>query len=628
MEEFRPYIPDKTDVRDFSFKALILGVLFGIIFGSANAYIGLRVGLTISTAIPLAVISIAALKVLSPLIGKSSILEANIAQTTGSASSSLASGIIFTIPALFMWGFEPSIIKIGTLAMLGGIIGVLFMIPLRRALIVKEHGILPYPEGTAAASVLMAAESGKAKAIHVFLGLFIGLFYKVCLVFLHLWPEKIALNIPVLKKARLGMEPTPALLGVGFILGPRIAAIMVAGGLLSWLGIIPIIAYFGTGDAAILDMTPSELWNNYIRIIGAGAVAMAGIITVAKSIPTMYNAFKASFKQLNLKKGAEGGEDIQRTQSDLPITLLGLGALIVALVIMLSPKLIGVETTLLIRGLAAVCVIFFTYLFATVSSRIVGLVGVSSNPTSGMTLVTLMGTSVLFLALGWTDQLGMAAALTVGTVVCVGASIAGDISQDLKAGYILGATPKRQQASELVGVVTAAFAIAGSVWLLAKAFGFESGDLTAPQATLMKTVIEGIMGGNLAWDLVLTGAAFAIVAELLRIPSLPFAVGMYLPLSTMTPIYVGGLVRSLIDRSAKNDEKLKKKKSERGILLSSGFIAGEGIGGVFLALYAFILTKKPTGIGLHWPGSLGDFISFGMFLLLAFYLFWTSKKSA
>ena len=342
----------------------------------------------------------------------------------------------------------------------------------------------------------------------------------------------------------------------------------------------------------------------------------------------MYNAFKASFKQLNLKKGAEGGEDIQRTQSDLPITLLGLGALIVALVIMLSPKLIGVETTLLIRGLAAVCVIFFTYLFATVSSRIVGLVGVSSNPTSGMTLVTLMGTSVLFLALGWTDQLGMAAALTVGTVVCVGASIAGDISQDLKAGYILGATPKRQQASELVGVVTAAFAIAGSVWLLAKAFGFESGDLTAPQATLMKTVIEGIMGGNLAWDLVLTGAAFAIVAELLRIPSLPFAVGMYLPLSTMTPIYVGGLVRSLIDRSAKNDEKLKKKKSERGILLSSGFIAGEGIGGVFLALYAFILTKKPTGIGLHWPGSLGDFISFGMFLLLAFYLFWTSKKSA
>ncbi|MFC2157197.1 OPT family oligopeptide transporter [Acidobacteriota bacterium] len=628
MEEFRPYIPDKTDVKDFSFKALILGVLFGIIFGSANAYIGLRVGLTISTAIPLAVISIAALKVLSPLIGKSSILEANIAQTTGSASSSLASGIIFTIPALFMWGFEPSIIKIGTLAMLGGIIGVLFMIPLRKALIVKEHGILPYPEGTAAASVLMAAESGKAKAIHVFLGLIIGLFYKVCLVFLHLWPEKIALKIPVLKKARLGMEPTPALLGVGFILGPRIAAIMVAGGLISWLGIIPIIAYFGAGDAAILDMTPSELWNNYIRIIGAGAVAMAGIITVAKSIPTMYNAFKASFKQLNLKKGSEGGEDIQRTQSDLPITLMGLGALIVAVVIMLSPKLIGVETTLLIRALAAVCVIFFTYLFATVSSRIVGLVGVSSNPTSGMTLVTLMGTSVIFLALGWTDKLGMAAALTVGTVVCVGASIAGDISQDLKAGYILGATPKRQQASELVGVVTAAFAIAGSVWLLAKAFGFESGDLTAPQATLMKTVIEGIMGGNLAWDLVLTGAAFAIVAELLRIPSLPFAVGMYLPLSTMTPIYVGGLVRSLIDRSAKNNEELKKKKSERGILLSSGFIAGEGIGGVFLALYAFILTKKPTGLGLHWPGNLGDFISFGMFLLLAFYLFRTSKKSA
>ncbi|MFH2042869.1 MAG: oligopeptide transporter, OPT family [Acidobacteriota bacterium] len=626
MEEFRPHIPDDTDYKDFSIRALIIGALFGIIFGSANAYIGLRVGLTISTAIPLAVISVAVFKALSPIIGRKTILEANIAQTTGSASSSLASGIIFTIPALFMWGFNPGVIKIGTLALLGGILGVVFMIPLRRALIVQEHGVLPYPEGTAAASVLIAADTGKASAANVFLGLLVGLFYKICLVFLNLFPERISLKIPVLKKAQLGMEPTPALLGVGFILGPRIAAIMVAGGLLSWLGIIPLIALIGDGDPVIAAMTPQEIWNNYIRIIGAGAVAMAGIITVAKSIPTMYHALKSNFQQL--KRRATGGENgISRTQSDLPITVLGIGILVVGFTIILAPKLIGFNTTLGVRVLAAACVIVFAYLFATVSSRIVGLVGVSSNPTSGMTLVTLMGTSLLFLAFGWTNTLGMAAALTIGTIVCVGASIAGDISQDLKAGYILGATPRRQQISELVGVVTAAFAVAGSVWLLAKAFGFESGDLTAPQAMLMKTVIEGIMGGNLAWDLVLTGAAFAIVAELLRIPSLPFAVGMYLPLSTMTPIYVGGFIRSLIDKSAKGDEKLKKARSERGLLLGSGFIAGEGIGGVLLAAYAFLLTKKPGGIGLEWPGDLGSFISLGAFTVLVGFLYWRSRRS-
>ncbi|MCJ7679206.1 MAG: oligopeptide transporter, OPT family, partial [Candidatus Aminicenantes bacterium] len=549
MEEFRPHIPDETEYKDFSIRALILGALFGIIFGAANAYIGLRVGLTISTAIPLAVISVAVFKALSPIIGRKTILEANIAQTTGSASSSLASGIIFTIPALFMWGFNPSVIKIGTLAMLGGILGVLFMIPLRRALIVQEHSVLPYPEGTAAASVLIAADTGKGSAANVFIGLIVGLFYKICLVFLHLFPERIYLKIPVLKKAQLGMEPTPALLGVGFILGPRIAAIMVAGGLLSWLGIIPLIALIGGGDPVIAALSPQEIWNNYIRLIGAGAVAMAGIITVAKSIPTMYHALKSNFQQLKHRVTA-GESGINRTQTDLPITVLGIGILVVGFTIILAPKLIGFNTSLGVRVLAAGCVIVFTYLFATVSSRIVGMVGVSSNPTSGMTLVTLMGTSLLFLAFGWTNTLGMAAALTIGTIVCVGASIAGDISQDLKAGYILGATPRKQQISELVGVATAAFAVAGSVWLLAKAFGFESGDLTAPQAMLMKTVVEGIMGGNLAWDLVLTGAAFAIVAELLRIPSLPFAVGMYLPLSTMTPIYVGGIIRNLIDKSA------------------------------------------------------------------------------
>jgi putative OPT family oligopeptide transporter len=634
MSEFKSYIPDQTTVKDFSIKAVLLGIIFGAVFGSANAYLGLRVGLTISTAIPLAVISVAALRVLAPVLGKSSILECNIAQTTGSASSSLASGIIFTIPALFLWGFSPDILKIGILALLGGLLGVLFMIPLRKALIVKEHHILPYPEGTAASQVLIAADAGGAKAKNVFLGLGIGVLLKGLIGFFHLWPEKIALNIPVLKKAKLGMEPTPALLGVGFILGPRIAAIMVAGGILSWLGIIPLIAYFGDhlttplfpeATMTISQMSPDDIWNRYIRYVGAGAVAVAGIITVFKSIPTMYSSLKMGVKELT------AGKDIlkpqkKRTDTDLPFTVIGIGVLLIAAAIVFSPKLIGMDASIMIRSIAALCIVFFTFIFVTVSSRIVGMVGVSSNPTSGMTIVTLLGTSLLFFALGWTDIFGQAAALTVGTVVCVGSSIAGDISQDLKAGYILGATPKKQQSSELVGVLTSAFAVAGAVWLLGKSFTFGSEALPAPQAVLMKTVIEGVLGGDLPWGLVFIGGSFAIVAELLRIPSLPLAVGIYLPLSTMTPIYVGGLLRQLVENKAGKDETKRKKRSEKGILLSSGFIAGEGIAGVLIALYAFVVKAKPKGLEIHYPGELGQFIALAVFIGLGAYLYNKSRK--
>lgn len=634
MEEFRSYVPDQTDIRDISIKAVILGAIFGVVFGSANAYLGLRVGLTISTAIPLAVISVAVLKVLTPLLGRSSILECNIAQTTGSASSSLASGIIFTIPALFLWGFSPSILKIGMLAMLGGILGVLFMIPLRRALIVKEHGVLPYPEGTAAAQVLISAEEGGAKAWNIFMGLGIAAIFKILQSFLHIWPEKVALRLPILKKAELGGELTPALLGVGFILGPRIAGIMVAGGILSWLGLIPLIAYFGDNLSmplfpqtamTISQMTPQEIWHNYIRYIGAGAVAVAGIITVIKSLPTMYNSLKLGIMDLRISRDPQAAKEKKRTDTDLPITVMGIGALVVALVIIFTPDLIGIQASILVRAIAAICIVFFTFCFATVSSRIVGLVGVSSNPTSGMTIVTLLGTSMIFVAMGWTDQLGMAAALTVGTVVCVGSSIAGDISQDLKAGYIIGATPKRQQTSEIVGVITSAFAIAGAVWLLGQAFEFGSEALSAPQATLMKTVVEGVLGGDLPWGLVLVGGSFAIVAELLRIPSLPLAVGIYLPLSTMTPIFVGGFLRQLIERKAKSDED-KKKRSEKGVLLGSGFIAGEGITMVGVAAYAFATKAKPEGLGIVYPGELGQFLSLAVFLSLTVFLYLRSRK--
>lgn len=627
MEEHKPYVPDATPYKDFTLKAIIVGAIFGIIFGSANAYLGLRVGLTISTAIPLAVISVAAFRVLTPILGKSTILDCNIAQTTGSASSSLASGIIFTIPALFLWGFNPSLFKIGSLALLGGILGVLFMIPLRRALIVKEHGTLPYPEGTAAAQVLISAEEGGAKAKNVFLGLGVGAVFKAFIAILKLWPEKIYLKLPVLKKANLGMEPTPALLGVGFILGPRIAGIMVAGGLLSWIGIIPMIAYFGENlniplfpetELPIAQMTPEEIWHRYIRVVGAGAVAVGGIITVIKSLPTMFNALKVGVKDFSVSKQNAQFQK-KRTDNDLPIPILGLGVLIVTATIILAPQILGIQTSFFIRLIGAVCIVFFAFCFVTVSSRIVGMVGVTSNPTSGMTIVTLLGTSLVFLALGWTDTLGMATAITVGTVVCVGSSIAGDISQDLKAGYIIGATPKRQQTSELIGVLTSAFAIAAAVWLLGEAFGFGKEALPAPQATLMKTVIEGVLGGDLPWGLVFIGGAFAIVAELLRVPSLPFAVGIYLPLSTMTPIFVGGFLRQLIEKKAAKDKELKTKRKERGILLGSGFIAGEGITMVLVAIYAYIAKAKPKGIGLIWPPYV-EWIALAAFLVLVLYL--------
>jgi len=635
MAEFEPYVPDETAFKDLTIKAIIIGAIFGVIFGSANAYLGLHVGLTISTAIPLAVIAVAIFKVLTPLLGKSSILDSNIAQTTGSASSSLASGLIFTIPALFLWGFNPGIFKMGTLALLGGVLGVLFMIPLRRALIVQEHGVLPYPEGTAAAQVLISAEEGGTKAKNIFVGLGIGAVYTTLVRFLHLWPEKIHLNLPILKKAKLGGEPMPALLGVGYILGPRIAAIMVAGGLLSWIGIIPLMAYFGENldtplfpekILPIAQMSAEQIWDKYIRVVGAGAVAVAGIITVVRSFPTMYNALKMGIRDVSLKK--ESARDLrERTQTDLPITVLGIGVVMVIIILVVSPQTLGMNTSILTRAIAAICIAFFAFCFVTVSSRIVGMVGVTSNPTSGMTIVTLLGTSLLFFALGWTDAIGQATALTIGTVVAVGASIAGDISQDLKAGYIIGATPKRQQTSELIGVVTSAFAIAAVVWLLGEAFTFGSEALAAPQAVLMKTVIEGVLGGDLPWGLVLIGGAFALVAELLRVPSLPFAVGIYLPLSTMTPIYIGGLLRYFVEKRAGKDQEIKRKRSEKGVLLGSGCIAGEGIAMVGVAAYAFIKKAKPEGIGLTWHGNTGDFVSLAAFsLLVAFIIFKTRKE--
>ncbi|MCP4724853.1 MAG: oligopeptide transporter, OPT family [bacterium] len=634
MEEFKPYVPDDTNLKEFTIKAIVSGAIFGIIFGAANAYVGLYIGLTVSTSIPLAVIAVAWLKMLQPLLGKPTVLEYNQVQTAGSASSSLASGVIFTIPALFLWGFNPGIFQMGMLALLGGILGILFMIPLRKFLIVKEHGTLPYPEGIATSKVLISADIGGSKAKNIFYGMGVGALFKFIYGFLGVWVDKVYIPIPVLTKAELGIKPWPLLMGIGYILNFKIAAIMVSGGMISWLGIIPIIAYFGENLAApmlpetvlpIAAMSAEQIWDKYIRFIGAGAVAAAGIITVVKAMPVMYSSLVAGVKQLK-SSTRDNNKDVPRTQKDLPMSIVLIGVIAVIIVLALTPKILGIGVTPGVRVIAAVCIAIFAFCFVTVSSRIVGLVGVTSNPTSGMTIVTLLGTASVFYLFGWTGDIGKTTALTVGTVVAIAASIAGDTSQDLKCGYIVGAQPSKQQIAELIGVLTSAFFIVAAVWLLGTVYTFGSADLPAPQATLIKTVIEGVMQADLPWGLVLTGVTFGIVAELLGIPSLAFAVGMYIPLSTWTPIFVGGVIRYFVEKSAKGDEELRKHKEEEGVLLGSGFVAGEGILAVIISFYAYIVGHKPETVGWALSGNTSKVVSLLAFAAVGWFLVQMTRK--
>ena len=627
-ESYPPYIAAEETVAEFTFKAVALGVLFGIVFGAANAYLGLRAGLTISTSIPVAVMAVAVFKILAKAGIHSTILETNISQTTGSASSSVASGVIFTLPALFMWGMAPDLLQMTILAMSGGLLGVLFMIPLRKYLIEKEHGKLPYPEGTACAEVLVANEVGGNKAKYIFWAMGVAALFKTLTSWIKVIPDHASFQIPFIKKASIGIDLSAALFGVGYILGPRIASIMVGGGLLSALIIIPGIAYWGDARELplfpetlnlIKDMSASQIWTRYVRYIGAGAVATAGIITLIRSIPVMLESFKMGAK--NLAQGAEQ-QAIKRTQTDLPLKVVGFGILAIILVLTFVPSAFGAVGGIDTRLIAALCVTVFAFFFVTVASRIVGLVGVTSNPTSGMTIAALLGTATIFLAMGWTDNTGKAATLIVGCVVAIAASIAGDTSQDLKSGFLLGATPKKQQIAELIGVLTSATFVCLAVLLLAETFGFGSKELPAPQATLMKLVIDGVLDQNLPWTLVAIGGVIAIVCELFRIPSLAFAVGVYLPVSTMTPIFIGGLIRLYFEKRTKDKKQLDDRR-ERGVLLGSGFVGGEGLLGVGIAAVAFIQSKKPDGIGIGWAGSdamamVAGAIGFG---LLAYWFF-------
>jgi len=615
-----PYVSATESPLEFSVKAVFAGAVFGIIFGAANAYLGLQAGLTISTSIPVAVMTVAAFRMLRQLGRPGTILEANMSQTIGSASSSVASGVIFTLPALFMWDMAPQLLQMTMLAMTGGLLGVLFMIPLRRYLIEKEHGKLPYPEGTACAEVLIASEIGGARARNVFLGLGAGMVFKFIFGWLKILPAKVNVAVPGLLKAQIGMKMSAALFGVGYILGPRIASIMVAGGLLSSLVIIPGIAYWGADRAEpffpetelkIAAMSADQIWNRYVRYIGAGAVAAAGLITLFRSIPMMAASFRIGAAQLKERLGGKEPDSIPRTRQDLPLSVVAFGAIALAAAMAAVPEVLGPLPSLGVRLCAAVLVVICAFFFVTVASRIVGLVGVTSNPTSGMTIASLLGTSSVFLVMGWTDSAGKAAALTVGCVVAIAASIAGDTSQDLKTGFLLGATPRRQQLGELLGVLTSATFICLTVLLLDKAYGFGSPELPAPQATLMKLVIEGVLDAKLPWILVGIGVGIAVVAELLRLPSLPLAVGVYLPVSTMATVFAGGLLRWVMDRRAATRE-ARLRRREQGVLFGSGLVGGEGVLGVLVAGVVFWKSVKaapgeevrlPLEIGYQWLQS-------------------------
>lgn len=623
-KEFKPFIPANKIMPEFTFTSILIGVLLAVLFGGANAYLGLRVGMTVSASIPAAVISMGIIRF---ILRRNSILENNMVQTIGSAGESLAAGAIFTLPALFMWAQEgiasmPSFMEIALITLCGGILGVLLMVPLRNALIVKEHGTLPYPEGTACAEVLMAGEQGGAKSGTVFAGLGISALYKFIADGLCLFPSEVDFKIPAYKGSGIGMDVLPALAGVGYICGVKISSYLFAGGITAWFVLMPAIAFLGNfTDASVIypgtiplsEMGAWDIWGSYVRYIGAGAVAAGGIISLIKSLPLIVRTFAQAVKGFGVS-----GDNTLRTEKDLPIWVVLSGVVVIAIAMWLIP---GIPVNIF----GALIIIVFGFFFATVSSRMVGLVGSSNNPVSGMAIATLLISTLLLMATGNTGAGGMVSAITIGTVICIIAAMAGDTSQDLKTGYIVGATPVKQQIGELIGAFVSAIAIGGILYLFNNAWTYGSAQLPAPQATLMKMVVEGVMGGQLPWTLVIIGACIAIVMEVLEVPVLPFAIGLYLPIHLSTPIMVGGVVRWYLEKKKYKSEAQKKNTIESGVLYTSGMIAGEGLVGIVLAVLAVVTVNgKSIGDIINLPsygislGNIGGLIFFALLILTIF----------
>ncbi len=630
MEEnnsFKPYVSADKVLPEFTVSSILIGIILAIVFGAANAYLGLRVGMTVSASIPAAVIGMGVYKLIGGFSSKKeeTILESNMVQTIGSAGESLAAGAIFTMPVLFLWAAEkkaqmPSIVEIALIAMIGGLLGICFMVPLRKALIVKEHGTLPYPEGTACAEVLLAGQEGGANAAIVFIGMGISALAKFIVDGLKVVSNVV--TIPIQKiHTEVSAEVYPALISVGYICGFKIASYMFAGAILGWLVLIPAIYLFGANTilypatVTIAEVWKSSgasgIWSNYIRYIGAGAVAAGGIISLVKSLPLICRTFVDALRGM-MNKEAIGKEE--RTNRDMNMGLvLGMLAVLIILIAVLPVIPIGV--------LGAIIIVIFGFFFAAVSSRMVGLVGSSNNPVSGMAIATLLITSLILKATGNSGASGMVAAIAIGSVICIVAAMAGDMSQDLKTGYILGATPVKQQYGELIGAVVSAITIGFVLYLLNSAWGFGTPALAAPQATLMKMIVEGVMGGNLPWTLVFIGVFIAIMVELLSIPVLPFAIGLYLPIELSACIMVGGILRLILEKVYEGKAN-KDKVINNGVLCCSGMIAGEGLVGILLAILAVATVNGKTIAeivdlsGVVNLGQIGGLIVMALIILL------------
>ena len=592
QESFKPYIPAEKITAEMTVTSVIMGIILSVVFGAANAYLGLRVGMTVSASIPAAVISMGVIRV---LLKKNSILESNMVQTIGSAGESLAAGAIFTMPALFLWAKEglcdkPSILEITLIALCGGILGVLFMVPLRNALIVKEHATL-------------------------------AAIFKFIVDGLKMIPADIAVAFSSFKGA-LGMEVYPALLGVGYIVGPKTASYMFAGSLVGWMVIIPLICLFGANislypaaaGTTIADLYAAggadAIWSNYVKYIGAGAIATGGLMSLIKSLPLIVSTFRDAMK--SMKGGSASGTS--RTDKDMPMPFILGGILLIILIIWLAPAIP-------VSPLGALLIVIFGFFFSTVSARMVGMIGSSNNPVSGMTIATLLIATMILKATGNVGIEGMIGSMAIASVICICAAIAADTSQDLKTGYLLGATPVKQQIGELIGVIAAGLAIGGVLYLLDSAWGYGGAEVPAPQATLMKMIVEGIMGGNLPWNLVFTGVFLAIALEVLRIPVMPFAIGLYLPIYLNTSIMIGGAVRGLLDLRKNVDTKTKEEQSTTGTLFCAGMIAGEGLVGILLAVFAVFGINTALSIDL---GNIGGVVL--MIVMIACLLAFSMKK--
>ncbi|MTI65317.1 MAG: oligopeptide transporter, OPT family [Firmicutes bacterium] len=619
--EYKPYIPASKILPELTLTSVVVGILLSIVFGTANAYLGLRLGQTVGASVPAAVASMA---ILRGVLKRGNVLENNMCQTIGSAGESLAAGVIFTVPALIVWGMEVSLIEVSAMALAGGLLGICFLLPLRRYLVVEEHGNLPFPDGTACAEVIVAGESGAENAKLLFLGGGISALYAFLMKGLKLWHEEPEWAIPGFDGAVVGIEVYPSLLGLGFIMGPKIAGIMLSGAMLGWLGLIPLIKLIGANASAplypaskvITEMNHWEIWTSYIRYIGAGAVVFGGIWGFIKIMPVMIKSFTIGFSQI--VKGNKKGEEI-RTDNDMNMGIvLGMLALIFVFIAFLPPLKLGL--------LRASLVVLFSFFFVPVAARMVGMT--SNNPISGMTIATLLVTSLILKGVGYEGEVGMVAALSVGVIVCIAAGVTGDMSQDLKTGHLLGATPKKQQLGEIIGTIAAALAIGFVIKLLTTAYAIGSAELPAPQANLMSMVVKGVMTGSLPWNLIFIGMGIGAVAEVIGIPVLPFAVGLYLPIHLSTPAIFGGAIRGIVDKKFKGTE--GEARRESGVLFSSGMVAGDALMGVALAVLA--ITKvggKPVAeilgnLGHNIANAGGSMLSLIMFLVMVGLLYYTA----